>query len=151
MHIVGAIVAGLAGTIVMSMLLVMAPRMGMPKMDIVGMLATMFTPSGNTGLGWGMHLMMGVVFALIYAGLWSAGLGSATLVGGLAFGAVHWLVVGLVMGGVPMMHAGVRAGTAKAPGLYMTAEGGMLSLAGGLMGHLVYGLVVAVVYGYFIR
>ena len=151
MNIIGAIVAGLAGTIVMSMILAMAPRMGMPKMDIVGMLGSMFNKDGNTRLGWGMHLMNGVIFAIIYAALWGFGVGSAMWVNGLVFGAVHWLIAGLMMGGVPMMHAGVKAGTVKAPGLYMTANGGMMSFVGGLIGHAVYGLVVALVYGAFPR
>ncbi len=151
MNIIGAIVAGLVGTVAMSMVIAMAPSMGMPKMDIVGMLGSMFSKEGNTALGWVLHLMMGIVFAIIYAAVWAAGIGSATWVGGLIFGAVHWLIVGLMMGGVPMMHVGIRAGTVKAPGLYMMRDGGMLAFAGGLIGHVVYGLVVALVYSFFIR
>ncbi len=151
MNIIGAIVAGVVGTIVMSMIMVMAPMMGMPKMAIWEMLGSMFSKDGNNLLGWVMHLMNGVIFAIIYAALWSFGIGSATWVNGLVFGAVHWLIAGLMMGGVPMMHAGVKAGTVKAPGLYMTANGGMMAFAGGLIGHAVYGLVVALVYGVFPR
>lgn len=147
MNVIGAIVAGLAGTVVMSMLMAMAPAMGMPKMDIVGMLGSMFSKDGNPTLGWMMHLMMGIVFGIVYALLWSQGVGSATLVGGLIFGVVHWLIVGLMMGGVPMMHAGVKAGTMQAPGVYMMKNGGMMAFVGGLMGHLLFGVVVALVYG----
>lgn len=109
MNALGAIVAGLAGTIVMSMVMAMAPLMGMPKMDIVGMLGSMFTKDGNTALGWMMHLMMGIIFALMYAVLWSLHIGAATLVFGALFGIGHWLIAGLIMGGVPMVHAGVKA------------------------------------------
>jgi hypothetical protein len=151
MNIVGAIVAGLAGTVVMSMIMAMAPQMGMPKMAIWEVLGSMFNKEGNNTLGWVMHFMMGVIFALIYAVLWAVGIGSATWVGGLLFGAVHWLIAGLMMGGVPMMHAGVKAGTVKAPGVYMMSAGGMMAFVGGLIGHAVYGLVVALVYGLFIR
>ena len=151
MNIVGAIVAGLVGTIVMSMLLLMAPKMGMPKMDIVGMLGAMFSKESNTALGWVMHLMNGVIFAVVYVALWSAGIGSATWLNGVIFGVVHWLIVGLMFGMVPMMHVGVKAGTVPAPGLYMTANGGMMSFVGGLMGHVVYGLVVALTYGFIAR
>ena len=38
MDIVGAIAAGLGGTAVMTILMYVAPMMGMPKMDIVAML-----------------------------------------------------------------------------------------------------------------
>jgi len=151
MNIIGAIVAGLAGTVVISMIMAMAPRIGMPKMAIWEMLGSMFNKDGNNALGWVIHFMMGVIFAIIYAALWAAGIGSATLVSGVIFGVVHFLVAGLMMGGMPMMHAGVKAGTVKAPGLYMTANGGMMSFVGGLIGHAVYGLVVALVYGAFPR
>lgn len=151
MNIIGAIVAGLVGTVVMSMVIAMAPSMGMPKMAIWEMLGTMFSKEGNVGLGWAMHFMMGVIFAIIYAALWAAGIGSATWVSGVIFGAVHWLVAGLMMGGVPMMHAGVKAGTVKAPGVYMMSAGGMMAFVGGLIGHVIYGLVVALVYGVFAR
>ena len=150
MNIVGAIVAGVVGTAVFSMVIAMAPRMGMPRMAIWEMLGSMFDKDGNNALGWAAHFMMGVIFAIIYAALWSAGVGSASVGSGALFGVVHWLAVGLVMGAVPMMHAGIQAGTVKAPGVYMMSNGGMMAFMGGLIGHVVYGVVVALVYGLFI-
>jgi uncharacterized membrane protein YagU involved in acid resistance len=150
MNIIGAVVAGLAGTAVISMLMAMGPRIGMPKMAIWEMLGTMFSKEGNLALGWIIHFMMGVIFAIIYAALWAAGIGSATLVSGIVFGVVHFLIAGLVMGGMPMMHAGIKAGTVQAPGVLML-NAGVMGLMGGLIGHAVYGLVVALVYGFFIR
>ncbi len=148
MNVFGAILAGLAGTVVFSMVLIMAPRMGMPNMDIVGMLGTMFGRA-NRLLGWMMHLMMGVIFALIYAFLWSKGILNPTWLGGLVFGAVHWLIVGMVMGLIPMMHIGIRRGEVNAPGLWMTNTGGMMAFVGGLVGHIVFGVVAALVYSLF--
>jgi len=148
MNILGAIVAGLVATVVFTVVMVMAPRMGMPKMDIVAMLGTMFGRE-NRLLGWMMHAMMGVVFGLIYAFLWSSGIGAVTWLWGLIFGAVHWLIVGVVMGMIPMMHAGIKSGAVKAPGLWMTNDGGMMAFVGGLIGHLVFGLVLALVYRLF--
>jgi len=150
MNIIGAIVAGLAGTVVISMLMAMAPKMGMPKMAIWEMLGTMFSKQGNPALGWIVHFMMGVIFAIIYAALWAAGIGSATLLSGVVFGVAHFLIAGLMMGGMPIMHAGIKAGTVKAPGVLML-NSGVMGLMGGLIGHAVYGLVVALVYGLFIR
>jgi len=46
MNILSAIVAGLVATLVMSMVMWLAPKMGFPKMDIVGMLSTMFSKKG---------------------------------------------------------------------------------------------------------
>ncbi len=150
MNIIGAIVAGVVGTVVISMIMAMAPMMGMPKMAIWEMLGSMFNKDGNNALGWVIHFMMGVIFAIIYAALWTAGIGSATPVSGLIFGAAHFLIAGLMMGGMPVMHAGIKAGTVQAPGVLMLNVG-VMGLIGGLIGHAVYGLAVALVYGFFIR
>lgn len=48
---------------------------------------------------------------------------------------------------MPVMHAGMRSGEVAAPGFYMLRAGGALSFIGGLMGHVIFGLVVALVYG----
>ena len=146
MNLFAAIVAGLIGTVIISMVMVMAPKMGLPKMAIWDLLGSMFNKDGNAILGWTLHLMMGIAFAIIYAWLWSIGIGAATVRGGLVFGAAHWLVVGLVMAGMPMLHAGIKAGTVTAPGAYMTGAGGVMGFMGGLVGHLLFGLVVALVY-----
>lgn len=149
MNILGAIVAGLVGTAVFTMAMVIAPKMGMPKMDIVGMLGTVFGKE-NRLLGWMMHAMMGIIFGLIYAFLWSKGVGAATWLGGLIFGAAQWLIVGVIMGTmIPMMHVGIRRGEVKAPGLWMTNNGGMMAFVGGLVGHIVFGIVIALVYSPF--
>lgn len=150
MSILGAIVAGLVGTVIITMVMNMAPQMGMPKMDIVGMLGSMFSPEGNRTVGWAMHLMMGVVFAIIYALLWNTGLGSVGLLWGALFGAAHWIVAGAMMGGMSMMHAGVKAGTVEAPGVFMLNSGGAMAFMGGLIGHIIFGPVVALVYGAFV-
>jgi hypothetical protein len=146
MNIIAAVIAGLVGTAVISLLMAAGPKMGLPKMAIWEMLGSMFDPRGNNMLGWGMHFMMGVVFALIYAALWAAGVGGATLLWGALFGAIHFLIAGLMMGAMPMMHAGIKAGSVEAPGVLML-NNGIMGFMGGLIGHIVYGLVVASVYG----
>ncbi len=147
MNIVNAIIAGLIGTVAFSALMVLGPRMGMPRMAIWEVLGSMFNKDGHTALGWGLHFMIGAIFGVAYAALWSAGLGSATWISGAVFGAVHWLAVGLMMGGMPMMHAGIRAGSVQAPGVYMLSSGGAMGFMGGLIGHVLFGLVVGLVYG----
>lgn len=146
MNILSAVIAGVAASLVFSIVLAMAPRMGMPRMDIVSLLGSMFSAKSNQALGWMMHLMMGIVFALIYAFLWSSGISGATWVGGLIFGAAQWLVVGMVMGMMPMMHVGIKSGAVKAPGLWMTSNGGFMAFMGGLVGHMVFGTVIALSY-----
>ena len=149
MNILAAVIAGIVGTIIMTLVMVMAPKMGMPKMDIVGMLGSMFGAPPNRALGMMMHLMMGVVFALIYAALWAYGVGAATWLFGLVFGLVHWLIAGMMMAGIPMMHKGIKSGQVPAPGAYMMNNGGAMAFMGGLIGHLVFGLVVALTYAAF--
>lgn len=150
MNVIGAIVAGLVGTIIISMVMVMGPKMGMPKMAIWEMLGSMFSPDGNVALGWVMHLMMGGIFGIVYAALWAIGLGSATMISGALFGLVHWLIVGVMMGAIPMLHAGIKAGSVSTPGVFMFNSGGMMAFMGGLIGHVIFGVVVALVYGLFI-
>lgn len=146
MNIVAAVIAGLVGTAVISLIMAVGPRMGMPRMAIWEMLGSMFNPQGNSALGWVIHFMMGAIFAIVYAALWAAGIGSASVASGALFGVVHWLIVGLMMGVMPMMHAGIRSGTVQAPGVYMLQNGGIMAFMGGLIGHIVYGIVVALVY-----
>src|SRR3972149_1334072 len=126
MNIFGSIIAGLLGTLVMALLMIMAPRMGMPKMDIIGMLGTMFTASEGTArvLGILAHFMMGVIFAIIYALLWSFGIGSPTWLWGLIFGAVHGVVAMVMIPVVMRMH----------PRPTQMESGGMM-VVGLLMGH----------------
>jgi uncharacterized membrane protein YagU involved in acid resistance len=150
MNIIGAIVAGVAGTAALSMLMALGPRMGMPKMAIWEMLGSMFNQQGNNALGWALHFMMGILFAIIYAALWTAGIGGVNLLSGVLFGAVHFLIVGVMMGAMPMMHAGIKSGTVQAPGVLMLGSGGLMGLMGGLIGHVLFGLVVALVYGAFV-
>ena len=140
MNVLGAIVAGLAGTAVMTVLMYVAPMMGMPKMDIAGMLGTMFVSKRQTAmiLGMIMHFMAGVIFALVYALLWSLGLGSATWWWGLIFGAVHGIIAIIMIPIIMRMHP-------REPEM----AGGPMAIVGQLMGHLAYGLVVALVYAAF--
>ncbi len=149
MNFVAAIVAGLSGTIVITIIMALGPKMGMPKMDMPGMLGSMFGAPGNRMMGLVMHLMMGSIFAIIYAFLWDAGYGSATLGSGALFGVVHFLIVGMAMGMMPLMHAGIKSGDVPDPGFFMLKNGGLMGFMGGLVGHVIFGLVVALVYGLF--
>lgn len=140
MNVLGAIIAGLAGTAVMTMMMYIAPRMGMPKMDMPRILGTMFISKEGTATALGMviHFMMGAIFAIIYALLWRLGLGSATWGWGLIFGAVHGLVAAGMMPVMLRMHP-------RPPEMSF----GAVMIVGMLMAHLAYGLVVGLVYAAF--
>ena len=146
LNIVAAVAAGLVGTAVMTLIMMVAPMMGMPKMDIPGLLGSMFGAPGSKTMGTIMHFIMGVIFAIVYTVLFSVITGLNVVLLGIVLGVVHWLVVGLVMGMMPMMHAGIKSGDVAAPGLYMSGSGGLMGFVGGLMGHIVFGPVVGLVY-----
>jgi uncharacterized membrane protein YagU involved in acid resistance len=125
-----AVIGGLIGTAVMTMVgLFVAPMMGLPPMNPAEMLAGAM--GGNLVLGWGGHLMIGVVLALGYAAV-----GSALPGPGIARGAIYsfapFLMAQLLV--MPMMG--------------MPLFSGSVSLAmGSLVGHLVYGGVLGGIYG----
>ncbi|HZD57228.1 MAG TPA: hypothetical protein VE136_10920 [Anaerolineales bacterium] len=79
--------------------------------------------------------MMGVIFAIIYALLWSFGIGSPTWLWGLIFGAVHGVLFMVMMPVMMRMHP-------RPPQM----ESGPMMMVGLLMGHMVFGLVVALTY-----
>jgi hypothetical protein len=140
---IGIVVAGLVATAVITALMYAGPMMKMPRMDIAQMLGPMALPVGNTAFATGMmvHFMMGVVFAIIYALVW-LGLGiDPNWWTGLVFGAVHFAVAGLGMSAMPLLHKEVRSEWLPSP---MASE--PMGLMGMLVGHLVFGLVVAMVY-----
>ncbi len=142
----GIVVAGLTGTAIITMLMYMGPMMGMPRMDIARLLGSMVLPLGSSAFALGMmvHFAMGIVFALVYATIWSAAGIDVTWWSGLIFGAVHTVVAFAGMGMIMPMHKEVRAGSLASP-----LSGGARGMMGMLMGHLVFGVVVALVYSAF--
>lgn len=137
MDIANAIWAGLLGTAVMTALMYVAPYMGMPRMDMLGMLGKMFTGNASIAypLGAVMHFAMGALFAVVYAWLWSLGLGAPVWTSGIVFGLVHGAVAAAVMPVMIRVHP-------RPPDMQM----GPVMIAGLLMGHAVFGLVVALAY-----
>lgn len=144
--ILAVVIAGLVGTIVITIMMALGPKMGMPKMDMPGMLGSMFGAPGNRTMGMIMHLINGVIFTFIYALFWTNGIGAPQALSGVLFGVVHWLVVGLVMGIMPMVHAGIQSGDIPEPGVYMLKNGGGMGFMGGLVGHIVFAVVVVLIF-----
>jgi uncharacterized membrane protein YagU involved in acid resistance len=129
-----AVVAGLIGTLVMTMIMLMAPTMGMPPMPIGKMLANfMGLPEA---LGWIAHFMIGTVLAVGYAFIFSAKLSGNGLVRGALYGLLPWFVSQVMVN--PIMGTGLFASNTPAP---------VLIVFGSLMGHLIYGAAVGGIYG----
>ncbi len=124
-----AVSAGILGTIAITIVATFgAPMMGLPKMDIAGMLAGVM--GGSATLGWVAHFMIGTILALGYA-LFQDKLPGPAVVRGALYGIAPWLMAQIVV--MPMMGMGFFSG-AVAPAM------------GSLIGHLVYGAVVGTVY-----
>jgi hypothetical protein len=136
-HIRDAIIAGSTGRMAMILLIYIGPFIGLPRMDAVSMLGSLAAPSKESAvtLGGAIHFSLGVVFAVIYAALWSLGIGSPTWYWGMLFGAVHGLLIILLLLVVMRLFPQVSP--------YFNKLGVMLAI---LLNHIVFGVVVAVVY-----
>ena len=145
-----AVGAGLIAGAVMSMVLYMGIGMmpGQMKMNLFYMLGTMMTRNKGVAyvVGAMMHAVMGIVFALIHIGLYQAfDLESGLAAWGLLFGFAHWIVAGMGFSIIGAMHPLMRSGELQAPGPFVKNYPGM-TVMGFLMLHLIYDLVVGVLY-----
>lgn len=166
--LLAALVGGLAGTIAMTAMMRGATAMGvtnMPSMTLIQ--GTMFTDDLDKAnrIGVITHVvMMGtIVFGIGYAALFTAFDDASALTGAL-IGLGHGIVAGLAMAMMGSMHPRMSGPTAttRSEGDVLTVTGGEATLvepgifarnygpmtpAGLVMGHVVFGLVVALVYG----
>ncbi len=147
-----AILAGIVGGAVMAVMLYMGNIM-LPqqmKMNLFMMLGSMMLPVGAAAFVMGamVHAGMSVVFGLIHGAVFAAAdVDSAEAAWGLLFGVVHWAVVGMALGMLPLMHPRIRSGEIDAPGFYALSYPPMTAM-GFLMLHLVYGVIVGALYGW---
>ena len=125
--------AGLAGTAVMTILMLIGPMMGMPKMDMGQMLGPMnpivVMP---VWVGWMMHFIIGIVLTWIYAAFFIDILPFDSWKRGLLYSLLPFVIAQLMV--MPMMGMGVFSG------------GNMMMITGSLIGHLLYGGVIGFMY-----
>lgn len=127
------ILAGLIGTAVMTLIMILAPMMGMPKMSAPGMLSGMLgTP---LFVGWLMHFMIGIMFAFAYSYailcLFNHKIQNIYLKGAV-FGLMVFVVAQIMMAIMGAMMPMPEMAGSKA-----------LMMLGSLMGHIFYGIAVA--------
>jgi hypothetical protein len=124
-----ALIAGIAGTAVMTMMMMLAPKMGLPPMNVPAMLASfMGLP---VALGWFLHFMVGSTLAVQYAAFAARRLPGTPWQRGMIFSLLPWLMAQVLVN--PVMGAGFLAMNTAAPfGMVM----------GSMLGHLVFGAVV---------
>ena len=159
-----AIIAGLIGGAIMVVPLYVGLAMipSQMKMNLFLLLGTMMLTSkpmayatgGTTSpnkptaymAGAMVHAVMSIVFALIHVAIYTAfGLETALAAWGVLFGVVHWIVVGMGMGMMRFMHPMIRSGQMDDPGAFALKFPVMTSM-GFFMLHIVFGVLVAVVY-----
>ena len=143
------LLAGSTMTVILYMGIAMMPRQ--MKMNLLYLLGTMMFRQRVMAYMAGllMHGIMSVSFALAHVGVYQAfDLDSNLVAWGLLFGFVHYLVVGMALGMMPMMHPRIQAGDLQAPGAYALAYP-MLTTAGFLMLHLLFGGLVGGLYDVF--
>ncbi len=128
-----AFLGGIVGTAVMTMVMFIAPMMGMPKMSPPEMLSKMM--GFPIIAGWMMHFMIGILFALTYAFIFidvvkklknnilkGAIFGMAVFI----FAQIAMAIMGAIMGGTPPMEGSLS-----------------LIMIGSIMGHVIFGITVA--------
>ncbi len=128
-----SVIAGLVATAVMTGFIFLAPMMGLPKMNPAEML------SGMMGVplivGYLMHCMIGIIFAAAYVYLFNPKVRiQSKLVKGSLFGFAVFIfaqVMIFIIG--------------KLMPMPMAEDNMMLIMLGSLIGHLVYGIVVALI------
>jgi hypothetical protein len=148
----GALVGGVIGTIVLTSGLRVAQELGVTRMDIPLLLGTIFTDERDraSAIGYVIHFVNGLLFALAYYGVFRA-VGHAGWLFGAVLGVVHAFLAGgiLLTALLPVVHP--RMGTPwtdaaetpllEAPG-FLLANYGRRTLIWTLVGHVVYGAIV---------
>ncbi len=126
------IIAGIAGTAAMTALMLMAPMMGVPKMDMGEMLGTMnpMMPMSYT-MGWVMHFIIGIILTWIYAAFLIDRLPSDGWKRGMIYSLIPWAVMNFMS--MPMMGMGVFSG-------------GIMAIVGTVLVHFAYGGVMGSIY-----
>lgn len=126
-----SIFAGIIGTAIMTMVMFIAPMMGMPKMSPPDMLAGMLGVPSIAG--WVMHFMIGIIFALAYTYLFAP----KVKIGNL-------FVKGAVFGFVVFIFAQIMLAIMGAMLPMPEMEGSMiLVMIGSIIGHIIYGMAVS--------
>ena len=138
MNVARAAVAGLLGTAAMTALLLIEPSIGLPKIAMGQVLSsslgltTAHLPIGPA-VGWVLHFVIGIVLALIYGGAFDDRLPGGSVLRGMLYGCLVFVVAQVVF--MPLVGGG------------FFSRGDLALITGSLLGHLLYGAVVGWSYG----
>jgi hypothetical protein len=140
-----AFLAGVLGAAVMSLIAFVASAFGFP-FGFELLLGSWVSGRADTPswlLGLGLHLAIGGLFGLIYAGLfrWLRVAGGSA---GVLVSIVHLMIAGFLFAAIPPLHDLVPE-LLPAPGVYLSSQG-PLGVALFVITHLVFGAVMGSVH-----
>lgn len=130
------LLAGIAATLVLSLLMLMKTAMGlMPQLDLIGMISRMMGAAGTPVVGWAVHFAIGVLgYGILLALLDPRLPGSTHTVRGIVLGVVGWLLMMVML--MPMAGAGLF-------GLSLDIMAPVMTL----VLHIIFGAVLGWTYG----
>jgi hypothetical protein len=152
MTVWSALAGGFVGTIVLTSSLRFAQETGLTRMDLPLLLGTVFTARRSRAMviGYAVHFVNGLLFALLYYAIFRA-VGHAGWLFGLFLGGVHALFAGGALVGVLLPAIHPRMGTPwsdaeetpllEPPG-FLLENYGSRTAVGNLLAHLAYGAIV---------
>ncbi len=127
-----SIIGGILGTTAMTLVTLISPMIGMPKMSAPAMLSMIM--GFPIAVGWMMHFMIGIIFAFAYSFFvinWLNKI-SSTILRGTIFGIITFIfakitiaTMGAMIGGIPPMKGNM-----------------MLMMVGSIIGHIIFGIIV---------
>jgi hypothetical protein len=152
MSVWGALAGGFAGTLVLTTILRAASELRLTRMDLPFLLGTALTANRlrAKAIGYALHFIAGLTFALLYYAIFSA-IGESGWLLGAAFGVVHALFAGTALVnlllplvhprmGSPLTSANTTA-LLEAPGFLMLNYGPQTPIAT-IVAHVAYGTLV---------
>jgi hypothetical protein len=148
----GALAGGFVGTLVLTTILRAANELRLTRIDLPFVLGTVFTANRlrAKALGYGLHFVAGLVFALVYYAIFSA-IGESSWWLGAIFGFLHavFAATALVNLLVPLVHPRMGSPLTGAnttallepPGFLMLNYGPQTPIAN-IVAHVAYGAIV---------
>jgi hypothetical protein len=152
MSLAGALAGGFVGTVVLTTGLRLAQELGLTRMDIPLLLGTIFSQDRSRAnlIGYVLHFFNGLIFSLLYAGVFFA-VGQAGWLFGAVLGLVHAAFAGgaLVNVLLPALHphmgtpwSDARESPILEPAGFMLRNYGRYTALATAVAHLAYGAVV---------
>lgn len=132
-----ATAAGVIGTAVITALWQVEPAIGLPRIAVGHILSTFMAVSVahlNVGIagGWVVHFIVGILLALLYAGVFAERLPGSPIWRGATYGVLVFILAQALF--MPLVGGG------------FFSRGDVELLLGSLLGHIAYGIVVGWIY-----